>query len=319
MKTRKKGLGIAVWILVAVLFVCAAGSTAAYFDVMKTYIPNDDGAISLRQPAPNDDTVGASQPPESVDMGSSPDSDKTENNTEIGDGSAEESLKVPGFEISDSEKVWSTNTKVEIFRVEYENGEGVVTVQSSDCSKVIAPGTESSYVFKLKNAGDVALDYKVELNVYVEPDSVRIPVIARLSRYDGEWVAGSNESFVSAELLDEAEDDAVLGSGKYTYYTLEWCWPFEGDDVSDTALGDLAAESDISFTIEIITTATADEDPEAEGGITPPPTGDDTRFSMWVIITLSALVLVAVVFVIDKKQNRHGVTQEAETVEADRE
>lgn len=312
MKRRKKGLFIAVWLLVVVLFVSVAATTIAYFDIMKTYMPDDKGAISLipasYDEAGNADTV---KPPESVQ------SDSEIGNVGSADvGSTEGFVKDPSFSVSDKDKTWTTETKVEIFRVSYENGVGEVTVQSEDGTKVIAPGTSNTYVFKLKNSGNVALDYKVELNADIQPNDVSIPLTARVSRHDGKWIAGDHELYVSAEQLDDAEDKATLGAGMYTYYTLEWCWPFEGDDFLDTALGNLATETDIIFAIEIVTTATGNGDPDAEIGIVPPPTGDDTRLTLWVTVAVSAFVLIVIILIIDRKQKKRDTAQEAKAFEA---
>ena len=102
----------------------------------------------------------------------------------------------PGFEVSDDNTVWTTNTQVEIFKLSYENGEANITVQSSDGEKVFAPGTENSYTFKLKNTGNVALDYTVDIDAYFTPGETVIPITARVNRYDGKWLVGSGDSYV---------------------------------------------------------------------------------------------------------------------------
>ena len=45
------------------------------------------------------------------------------------------------FSVSDDNTVWGTNTRVDIFRSAYENGNREIVVASSDGDKVIAPGT----------------------------------------------------------------------------------------------------------------------------------------------------------------------------------
>ena len=143
-----------------------------------------------------------------------------------------------------------------------ENGEGKVFVQGADGNKVIAPGTGNSYTFKLKNTGTTPLNYLLNVDAFVTPGDVRIPVESRINRYDGEWIVGDKEQYVDVHTLDTAEDSAPLGAGKYTYYTLDWRWPFEsGDDEYDTLLGNMAVEQDLTLTIIISTTAVADEEP----------------------------------------------------------
>jgi len=182
---------------------------------------------------------------------------------------------------------------VDIFRISYENNEQKVTVNSDNGDKLIAPGTENSYTFKLKNTGNVALDYTLELDAYVTPENIRIPIQARLNRYDGTWIVGDQEHYAEVSVLDNASDKDTLAAGKYTYYTLDWQWPFEsGDDAWDTHLGDLAVDQDLVFTIEIKTTAEADVNPSSGGGITPPYTGDDSSLTLWIILAASSFVVI---------------------------
>lgn len=162
------------------------------------------------------------------------------------------------FSVSDDNTVWDTNTQVEIFKSTYENGAHNITVASQNGDKVIAPGTEHSYSFMLKNEFDVPVDYTVSVKAYCTPDDVEIPVICRLSRYDGKWIAGDAYNWLSVPEFDGASDTAQMAKRSYVTYTLDWQWPFEGADERDTALGQLAMEEDLALTIEITTTAEAD-------------------------------------------------------------
>lgn len=171
------------------------------------------------------------------------------------------------FTVSDDNTVWGTNTRVEIFKTEYENGSANITVASSNGDKVIAPGTENSYTFKLKNTHTVAMDYTVTVNAYCTPAEIELPVVCRLSRSDdAKWISGDESSWETVEEFDGASDAAILSGESYVTYTLDWQWPFEGDDGYDTMLGNLAAEQDLTLTIEINTSAEADFDPPGGGG-----------------------------------------------------
>ena len=177
------------------------------------------------------------------------------------------------FSVSDDNTIWGTNTKVDIFRTSYENGQHNITVASGNGDKIIAPGTENSYTFKLKNSISVPMDYTVTVNAWFTPDDVSIPVTCRLSRYDGHWVAGGDAAWLYVPAFDGAEDTAVLSPESYVTYTLDWQWPFEGNDALDTALGQRANEEDLSLTIEIVTTATAvfDDEPDDPDDPDDPP------------------------------------------------
>lgn len=277
-----------VWLAVLILFVFVAATTVAFLSRLSPYLPSDSGAIDLLDTERLPDALAPS-----------PTDAPTEGTT------ASTASFRPGMEVTDEQTVWTTDTQVDIFRIHYENGEQEITVQSQDGSKVIAPGTENSYIFKLKNTGNVALDYTVELDAYCSPAEYAIPVIARLTRYDGVSVVGSNDAYGTIEQLDAAQDDASLGAGKYTYYTLEWCWPFEVDDEWDTLLGNLATEEDLTFSIAIRTTATANVDGDG-GGIDSPTTGDRAMPYVWLTLSVCALAFLVMLLVIQRRNREEA-------------
>jgi len=57
--------------------------------------------------------------------------------------------------------IWGTETEIELFKVEYENNEHKVTIAGRNNESVIAPGTENSYAFSVKNESERILDYRV--------------------------------------------------------------------------------------------------------------------------------------------------------------
>lgn len=284
MQKENKGKHGWIWILLVLIFVCVAASTFVLMSILREYHPDDSGAISLL-------------PDSSVDSGSSGSSGSS------GEGSSE-FVADPSLSLSDEKGVWRKVTNVELFRATYENGEQLVTVEGSNGEKVIAPGTTNTYVFKLKNTGNVALDYDVEVEAFFTPEEVEIPVESRIKRYDGEWMLGGEAHFDGVELMNGATDRATLGKGCYTYYTLEWQWPFEGDDALDTALGNLAKEQELLFTLKIKTTATESDDPNAEGGILAPYTGDSgANTLMWGILAGTAFIIL-IILIFGKKRDR---------------
>jgi len=235
------------------------------------------------------------------------------------------------FTVSDDRTVWGTNTQVDIFKSEYEDGNHNIVVAGANGDKVIAPGTENAYTFKLRNDFTSPLNYTVAVKAYVNPDGVEIPVVCRLSRYDGHWVAGSDSQWLSIPDFDGARDVDVLAATSYVTYTLDWQWPYEGDDAADTALAERAMEEDVTLTIEIITTAewspdssddpivpdipvvpTPDEpdpmvpvpdepdpveplpeEPEV-GEPLPPKTGDDSNPGLWISLAAVSFLLLLI-------------------------
>jgi hypothetical protein len=109
-----------VWLAVLALFAGVAATTFAVMNVLNTYAPDDSGAIALipevlieQQPADTQPpatvpsaTVGA---PETLPEVTLPPETKPE--------------AKPGFETEDEKTQWETNTRVELFRTYYLNGQ----------------------------------------------------------------------------------------------------------------------------------------------------------------------------------------------------
>lgn len=318
---KKKNKNFGLWILL-LLFAITAATTITVTERMNSYLFSDEGAIPLipdsffsnQSDAESDtdssatgiETDGNQQAnaPQTNSAGGS-----TQNKSTGTNGTASASQPTappsnPGFEASDEQKIWSNGSSVNIFSINNTNGTQEVTVASSNGDKVIAPGTENSYVFKLKNTGNVAMDYTVTLDAYITPADITLPITGRLSRYDGEWVVGSPGDYAGVAALDKAEDSDTLGAGKYTYYTFDWVWPFEiGDDATDTLLGNLATSQNITFTIAINTYATESDDPYADNGVSVPKTGDNSNVILWAVVAAGAFLLLLLLLLYQRRQD----------------
>ena len=319
MKNKKNRHRI-IWLSVIVLFVLAAATSIVYSLIMNNYLPDDSGAIPLIPETPSqsteDNTPAESEAPttetepEKQEEASAPEKEES-SGTDNGDKDGFK--KNPSAMVYDDDRVWTTNSKFEVFSISDENGEKKITVQSSDEDKVIAPGTEFSYVFKIKNTGNVALDNEVQVNAYITPDDVIIPITGRLSRYDGKWIAGDRENYAEVDELDLAADVTTIGAGKYAYYVLDWKWPFEsGDDELDTMLGDMSVTQEITFTLEVTTYSVESPDPGADGGIGAPQTGDTSNLMLWLSLAIGALFILLILFFIDRKDRNKEEVEETE-------
>lgn len=267
-----------IWLVVLFLFIGIAVTVVLLMSNLGNFLMDDSGAISLVE----DD--------KKIDPG---DLEGEE------DG---EDQKIASFQISDGSQVWDTYTQIDLFRVSYENGQQEITVLSDNGDELIAPGTENSYTFKLKNNGEVALDYTVSVDAYIVPADTQIPMSGRMNRYDGKWVVGSETDYANVQTLDGAQDSATLGAGKYTYYTFDWLWPFEsGNDELDTMLGNMAVDQELTFTLAITTIAEVSGDPYDDSGITPPRTGDDSNPVLWFVLAISSLALILILLFYRRK------------------
>lgn len=312
MKKSNHLKGKRIWLSVLVIFICVAASTVVLADKIGSFLLTDAGAISLIPEsalsaseetasvgaAQNSDenhslAEEAAQPP--VDVQIHPYSEASSRQTQ--------SPKNPGFEANDDTTVWTTDTQVEIFRVSYANGQQVITVNNDNGEKLIAPGTENSYTFKLKNTGNVALDYTVSVDAYFTPGDIVIPITGRISRYDGRWLAGDKNTYADIQALDSAEDKDTLSAGRYSYYTLEWLWPYEsGNDELDTLLGNMAVDQDLIFTVVIKTTAAESGDPQAVGGLKSPQTGDTSNITLWLVLLAASALVLLLLILLPKRQ-----------------
>lgn len=274
-----------------ILFICTAASVFAAASRMNSYLLDDSGAIPLI----SESALSASSKNRLSEAARS-----------IG-GVVSESIlpKTPDLEAGDGKKLWTTDTQVEIFRVSYINGEQKVTVKGENGDKLIAPGTESSYTFKLKNNGNTALDYTVCVDACFSSEDITVPIVGRISRYDGQWICGGKNSYADVKALDSAQDSETLAAGRYTYYTLDWRWQFEsGNDEYDTLLGNMAADEDLLFTIRLVTAAAENPDPYSGGGLLSPKTGDDRHIALCLSLVIVLIIIMILLIILSKRREK---------------
>ncbi len=114
------------------------------------------------------------------------------------------------------------------------------SVKSSNDDKVIAPGTQGSFVVKIANQSEVTAEYIIEFSVTT---TANIPL--KFSK-DGStnWTA----DITTLNIADTAAVNLAMG-GKDTY-TVYWKWDYENsNDANDTILGTAGAEIQITATV----------------------------------------------------------------------
>ena len=213
-------------------------------------------------------------------------------------------LAAPGFEVWDPNTVWSGETDVEIFSIRYDNESGETTVRSQDGTKVLAPGTGSTYEFALENTGNVSLDYTLEMEAWFSDAEYPIPVVASVVGHEGEYLLGSAEEMVDVLRLEEVRQSGTVAAGNIMPFSLNWEWPFELDDEYDTMLGNMAVEEDLTLTVVIKTTASYSADPDEPGG-SPPQTGDTAQIELYAIMMVAYLAGVLLILLLRKKEKEH--------------
>ena len=174
--------------------------------------------------------------------------------------------------------VWGTDSRVEIFKSAYTNGNREVTVAGKNNEKVIAPGTENTYTFAVKNDFSSLLDYKVVVNAWttgLDGTGKTIPVEVRLKGRD--WLVGGEEEYRPVAELDGAEEGSILTINGHTLYTLQWRWPFEHDidgdgniddgDALDTWLATQEQEISLTISITVLSTRHYEKEPAVTASI----------------------------------------------------
>lgn len=181
--------------------------------------------------------------------------------------------KEPEFYTDDNKGAWQKGRQIDIFKADYENGEGKVTVASVNGDKAIAPGTETTYRFAMYNSGNMAVNYATDLFFILKVgnevvDSKDFPLQVRMTNSQGEYLIGSESEWVRIGDETLTQYSSVLGASSYEDFELHLHWEFSGgNDELDTLYGDLAAEKGVSLTLGINTYAVEHNDPKAQGGL----------------------------------------------------
>lgn len=200
------------------------------------------------------------------------------------------------------EDIWESGKEVTIFKTNYVNGEGETTVVSQDGTKLIAPGTQSTYKFTMYNNGNIAVVYEIDLDFILKiGDKIQnefiFPLKARLLIENGNYLIGDETEWVNVADATLSKHVSVLGARSYETFVLELLWEFDaGNDALDTMYGDASAEKGVKLTLGINTYAEEHIDPAATGGtrvdISEKSESIEQRVLWIIILLLSAIIIV---------------------------
>lgn len=129
--------------------------------------------------------------------------------------------------------------ELELFKIEYENATGDITVQGTNGENVVAPGTSVEYAVRLRNQDDVAIDYLlVPTTRFLTEDAV--PLDFKLIDTYGNYLVGTETEWGTPEELSALTHRGTIHPGEVFSYQLLWRWEFEvgqEEDEYDTYLG----------------------------------------------------------------------------------
>ncbi len=139
------------------------------------------------------------------------------------------------FLVYDKDKMYSKDTPLNIFtQTSYYVADGK-----------IAPASENSYQFVIRNNNDFNVQYSLTLK---ETNEHNIKMRYRL-KVDGEYIAGSENEYVTFDQLNQTNIE--LASRNHKVYTLDWKW-VESDN--DTEVGS-NIEANYQLALEITASA----------------------------------------------------------------
>ena len=152
---------------------------------------------------------------------------------------------------------------IELFRIEYENESGEITVQGYNADNVVAPGTKVGYDVRLRNNDEVVIDFLMIPSVeFLTGDEV--PVEFKIKDDFGNYILGSDDTWVSADDMNALAHRGSIHPGEVFTYHVTWRWVFEVSDEQnayDTYLGNHPEEMVPGVAVGIETQASANAKP----------------------------------------------------------
>ena len=154
-------------------------------------------------------------------------------------------------------------SEIELFRIEYTNQQGEITVQGVNGENVVAPGTTVTYDIRLRNNEDVIIDFLMEPAVEFLSGDI-VPIQFKIVDDYGNYILGSENEWVGIDSVNGLYHKGSIHPGEVFTYHLTWQWVFELDEEQnayDTYLGNLDGEILPGIRLSIETDAVANPTP----------------------------------------------------------
>ena len=133
---------------------------------------------------------------------------------------------------------------IELFRIEYANDQGEITVRGVNADNVVAPGTSVNYDIRLRNNDDIVIDFVMIPTVeFLTEDQV--PVEFRIVDDYGNYILGGENAWVRSDDMNALAHKGQIHPGEVFTYHVSWRWIFEvsdEQDAYDTSLGNQNGE-----------------------------------------------------------------------------
>lgn len=146
-----------------------------------------------------------------------------------------------GVDLADANKKVTVNLFNTIKDSDGNTEEDVKTAGKNE-NTIIAPGTKGTGTFTLKNTGEVNAKATVTFTV---TNANNIPV--QFTDKDGEKLTATDGTYTLGEVTLSMNDE----TGQTL--TLNWEWPFNGNDTTDTTLG-VAGTAEITVEVTVVFT-----------------------------------------------------------------
>ena len=205
---------------------------------------------------------------------------------------------------------------IELFRIEYSNAQGEITVQGANADNVVAPGTTVSYDIRLRNNDEVVIDFLMTPTVdFLTGDEV--PVEFKIIDDYGNYILGSETEWVRSDDMNALAHKGQIHPGEVFTYHVSWRWIFEvsdEQDAYDTYLGNQDGEVLPGVRVGIETQASANPTPVKDNRHMMHLLGEGFGccwccYIVWLLLLVCLLLLIWV-WRLRKKLSKHEETME---------